>query len=99
MWEVPAEDLLQAGVGLLPLVVLGRPPTGSTRAQSLPAQVERIADRVGGKPRAELGKLMTATYMLASMHVAPSLAREVINHVLNMRDLPGYQFLLREGAI
>jgi hypothetical protein len=99
VWELPADDLLRAGVGLLPLAVLGKPPAGATREQALPGQVERIADRVGREARGELAKLMTATYILASIHVEPAVAREVINHVLDMKDLPGYQFLLKEGAI
>jgi hypothetical protein len=99
VWEIPAENLLRAGVGLLPLAVLGKPPAGKTREQALPEQVGRIADRVGHEAKDEVGKLMTATYILASMHVEPAVAREVINHVLNMKELPGYQLILEEGAV
>ena len=83
----------------MPLAVLGRPPAGATREQALPGQVGRIADRVEREARPELGKLMTATYILASMYVEPVVAREVINHVLNMKELPGYKLILEEGAI
>jgi hypothetical protein len=99
MWEVPADELLRAGVGLLPLAVVGKPPSGTTRVQALPSQVERIVDRVERDAKPEIGKLMTATYILASMHVEPTVAREVINHVLNMKELPGYKLILEEGAI
>lgn len=99
MWEVPADDLSRAGVGLLPLAVVGKPPGGTTREQALPGQVERIADRAERDAKPEIGKLMTATYILASMHVEPAVAREVINHVLNMKELPGYKLILEEGAI
>ena len=99
MWEVPADDLLRAGVGLLPLAVIGKPPGGTTREQALPDQVEQIVDRVGREAKPEIGKPMTATYILASMHVEPTVAREVINHVLNMKELPGYKLILEEGAI
>lgn len=99
MWEVPANDLLRAGVGLLPLAVVGKPPGGTTREKALPSQVEQIVDRVKRDAKPEIGKLMTATYILASMHVEPTVAREVINHVLNMKELPGYKLILEEGAI
>jgi hypothetical protein len=32
------------------------------------------------------------------MHVESVVAREVINHMVNMKDFPGYQFILDEGA-
>jgi len=99
MWEMPAEDLLAAGVGLIPLAVVGKPPSGTTREQALPGQVERIVDRVKQDAKPEIDKLMTATYILASMHVEPTVAREVINHVLKMSELPGYKLILEEGAI
>src|SRR5262245_51916340 len=31
-WELPAEDMLKAGVGFLPLAVLGKPAAGQNRA-------------------------------------------------------------------
>jgi hypothetical protein len=99
MWEIPADELLRAGVGLLPLAVLGKPPAGKTREQALPSQAERIVDRAEREAKPDLVKLMTATYILASMQIEPEVAREVINHVLDLRDSPGYKFLLREGAI
>ena len=43
VWEEPAERFLTAGVGLMPLAGLARPPAGMTREQALPEQVERMA--------------------------------------------------------
>ncbi|MFO0824903.1 MAG: hypothetical protein U0792_17585 [Gemmataceae bacterium] len=99
VWELPADDLLKAGVGLLPLAVLGTPPVGKTREQALPQQVERIAERVEKEAKPDLKKLMTATFILASMHIEPAVAQEVIDRVLNLKDSPGYQFVLKEGAV
>jgi hypothetical protein len=99
MWEIPADDLLKAGVGLLPLAVLGTPPAGKTREQALPQQVERIAERVEKEAKPDFKKLMAATFILASMHIEPTVAREVIDRVLNLKDSPGYQYILKEGAI
>jgi hypothetical protein len=46
MWELPSEELLRGGFGLLPLTVIGKPPVGMTRQQALPGHVESIVDRV-----------------------------------------------------
>lgn len=99
VWELPANELLRAGLGLAPLAVLGTPPSGQSRRQAFPSIVERIADQAKGEPEAESAKLMTATFILSSMHVEPSVAREVINKVLNMKDFPAYQLILEEGAV
>jgi hypothetical protein len=61
--------------------------------------VGRIADRVEREAKPEFGKLMAATYILSSMHIEPAVAREVIDRVLNLRDTPGVQLFLKEGAI
>ncbi|MBX9622712.1 MAG: hypothetical protein K2X82_02760 [Gemmataceae bacterium] len=99
LWEVPSEELLRGGVGLTPLAVLGKPPPGTTRAKALAGQLGRIADRAEQEAPADAAKLMAATYVLASVHVEPAAAWEVMTTVLNMRDFPGYQFLLNEGAV
>ena len=99
IWETPADVLLRGGVGLLPLAVLGKPAAGLSRQEALPSQIERITDRVEREAKGDRDTLMAATFILASIHVAPAAAREVINHVLNMKDLPGYQFLVKESEI
>jgi hypothetical protein len=99
VWELPAEQFLQGGVSLMPLAVLGRPAGGLTRSQALPAQIQTLIDRAQEEAEDELGELLTATVILASIHHEPAAAREVIRHVLNMRELPGYKFILNEGAI
>lgn len=98
LWESPVQHD-DRGIGVLPLVVLGKPPPGTTREQAFPEQIERIAERIAGEDRETIGKLMTATYLLATMHIEPAMAREVINRVLDMKELPGYKFLLNEGAV
>ena len=98
-WELDAEDFLRGGVGLMPLAVLGRPPIGQTRLQALPTQVERIHARALQEAPAEAGVLLTAAYILATMHVNVTIAKSIFTMVTAMRDLPGYQLILEEGAI
>jgi hypothetical protein len=98
-WELPSEQLLGAGVGLLPLAVLGQPPKGLTRTQALPAVVERIAERAEREAGAEAGTLLTAAYVLSAMHVPPATARTVFNKVIAMQESGTYQLILEEGAV
>jgi hypothetical protein len=98
-WELPAEEMLRAGVGFLPLAVLGKPPQGKTREQALPEIVERIAERAEREAKPEAGKLLTSAYILSSMHVAPEVARVIFNKVIAMQESGTYQLILEEGAV
>ena len=98
-WELPVADLLTAGIGFLPLAVLGKPPPGQTRAQALPAIAKRIADRAEHEAGADAERLLVAAYILSAMHVPPAVGRGIFNKVIAMKDSPGYQFILEEGAI
>jgi hypothetical protein len=98
-WELPVADLLNAGIGFLPLAVLGKPPPGQTRAQALPAIAKRIADRAEREAKADAKRLYLAAYILSGMHVQPAVARDIFNKVIAMKESGTYQLILEEGAI
>jgi len=99
-WELPAEEMLKAGIGFLPLAVLGKPPTGQTREQALEGIARRIAERVNREAQDEAGVIFTSSYILATMHVDAKFARNIFNKVTAMLStLPGYQLILDEGAV
>lgn len=98
-WELPAEDMLKAGVGFLPLAVLGKPPAGKTREQELPRIADQIAERVERESKTDVGILLTSAYILASMHVDGTIARNIFNKVRGMKMTETYQFILEEGAV
>jgi hypothetical protein len=91
--------MLKAGVGFLPLAVLGKPPPGKTREQVLPEVVERIVERAEREAKPDAGKLLTSAYILSSMHVAPAVARVIFNKVIAMQESGTYQLILEEGAV
>ena len=99
VWELPAEDLLNAGVGLLPLAVLGKPPPSQTRAQALEGIAARIGERVKREAEGAAGVILTAATILAAMHVPPAFVKEVFSKMLDMRELEGYRFIMNEGAV
>lgn len=98
-WELPAEDMLEAGVGFLPLAVLGKPPAGKSRAQALEGIVERIAERASREAKPDVGKILTATYVLSTMHVPLELAQGIFNKMIAMQELEGYKAIMNEGAV
>ena len=100
VWELNAEALLRGGVGLMPLAVLGRPPDGQTRLQALPAQVERMRARARRERPAEAGVILSAAFILATMHVGASVAESIFSKVCAMddSDFPGVAFLEERGA-
>ncbi|AMV23471.1 hypothetical protein VT84_03615 [Gemmata sp. SH-PL17] len=98
-WELPAEDLLKAGVGFLPLAVLGKPPPGKSREQALRGVVEQIAARAEREAKSDAGMLLTASYILCAMHIAPEFARGIFNKVIAMQESGTYQLILEEGAV
>lgn len=98
-WELSSEAMLTAGIGFLPLAVLGKPPPGQTREQALPAIARRIADRAEHEATADARQLLLSAYILSGMHVAPAVARAIFNKVIAMKESGTYQLILEEGAI
>jgi hypothetical protein len=99
VWEQPAELFLSAGVGMLPLAVLARPPAGMTREQALPEQVRRMAERAEAEAEGEAADLMMSAYILAGMHPRSGSTQAIFRRVLQMRDSWTYQLILEEGAV
>lgn len=98
-WEIPAEDMMRAGVGFLPLAVLGKPPAGRTREQAIPELVERIAERAKREANEEEGTLLTTAFLLATMHVDSAVAKSIFERVKAMEESTGYQLILEQGAV
>jgi hypothetical protein len=93
MWEVPAEDLLRAGVGLLPLAVIGKPPAGKTRAQALPEQAHTIIDRAKDEAGPLAPEVITSALILAGMHHDPDLVRTIFQGATGMIESSTYELL------
>lgn len=80
-WELSSEAMLNAGLGFLPLAVLGKPPPGQTRLQALPAIAKRIADRAEQEAKAD----------------AERLARRGLHSVRDARSARGGTGYLQQG--
>src|SRR5262249_39994046 len=93
LWEIPADDLLRAGVGLLPLAVLGKSSAGKTRAEALPEQVEQIVHRARTEAGQQAPKVVTAAFILAGMHASPDVIRAVFQGVLTMIESSAFRVI------
>ncbi len=99
VWESPADLWLNAGLGLMPLAVLGKAPAGTTREKYLPKVVGQIADRAARDFPAEASELLMSAFLLAGMHNDRTIIRAIFRGVLTMRDNVAYQMILEEGAV
>ena len=87
VWETPAEELLRAGPGLLPLAVLGRMPAGRTRAQGIPEVIERVADEAfRSLPADRAARVLASAVILAGMHVTRDQIRAASVRLTAMID-------------
>ena len=94
LWELPADQLLAGGVGLLPLALLT-----DDAAPRLPQIVSRIADRFAADavPQSTRDLLWTCGFILMGLRYDDSVAVPLLQGVRNMRESTTYQAILREG--
>lgn len=94
VWEQPAEDLLNAGLGVLPLAPLGAHEPGQ-----LPEILDRLDERFaaeGASPSA-VGDLWAATSLLMGVRYDRDVITALIQKVRRMRESVTYQLILEEG--
>ena len=94
LWELPADQLLAGGVGLLPLALLT-----DDAAPWLPQIVSRIAARFAADavPQSTRDLLWTCGFILMGLRYDDSVAVPLLQGVRNMRESTTYQAILREG--
>ncbi|HZU34828.1 MAG TPA: hypothetical protein VFA18_02905 [Gemmataceae bacterium] len=98
LWERPAEELLRADLGVVPLAVLGRLPENLSLEDGLTAVVRRLAERIhkeAGPDRAQ--KLVTDAYLLLGLRLRRDAAARIFRGVRAMQDSDTYLAILDEG--
>lgn len=91
-WELPVENLLNAGLGVLPLA-----PIAETRKEALPGVVRRMEQRLDHQP--EAGTLWTAASVLMGLRYEEAFIDRLLAGVRNMKESVTYQAIIREGVI
>jgi hypothetical protein len=93
VWELPAEEFLRGGLGLLPLAVLARPPSGQSRAEALPSQAERIIARARAEAGQRASEVVTAAFILGGMHASPDVIRKIFEGAITMIESSAFQVI------
>ena len=98
IWERPAEQLLNADIGALPLAVLGQLPAGVELEAGLSGVIGQVIDRVQREAAPEqLRRLLTSAYLLTGLRVPRETARHLFQGVRGMQDSDTYLAIIDEG--
>ncbi|MBC8141125.1 MAG: hypothetical protein H7Y38_06760 [Armatimonadetes bacterium] len=101
VYNIPTEELLSAGLSVVPLA-----PLGAFKVKpeaELPYIIERMAARFKSEAtdEDELRKLWGASWLLVSTRHSPELAERLVRgamkSMLTMEDLPLYSYLTKKG--
>jgi predicted transposase YdaD len=96
VWELSAEELLQGGLGAVPLALLTDEAEGH-----LPKMVERVDDRIRAESVDEPTRrmLMTSAFLLLGMRYNDDAVKLVFSGVddMTLEESSTYQMILRKG--
>ena len=93
MWEIPAEQFAEGGLGLLPLA-----PVAQIAETEVPSLIRKMDSRLLAEtPSGEYAKLWTATYLMMVLRYEEAIIDVLLQGVRNMRESVTYQAILREG--
>jgi hypothetical protein len=98
LWERPAEELLQADLGVTPLAVLGRLPEGLSLEDGLAAVAQRVVERLLREaPPEQRKRLLTDAFLLTGLRVRRDVAARIFRGVHLMQESDTYLMILDEG--
>jgi len=97
LWERPAEELLAADLGVVPLAMLGRLPEGLSLEEGLASVAQRMVERLKAEPANQRNKLLTDAYLLAGLRVRRDVAKKIFRGVWAMHDSDTFLAILDEG--
>ncbi|HEX5446385.1 MAG TPA: hypothetical protein VFW87_21335 [Pirellulales bacterium] len=98
LWELPAEELLNGDLAVVPLAVLGRLPEGETLEEGLAAVAKRVVERlIQEAPLDRAKRLLTDALLLTGLRVKREVAAEIFRGVRMMQESDTYLMILDEG--
>jgi hypothetical protein len=98
LWDRPAEELLAADLGVVPLAVLGRLPAGLSLEDGLTAVARRVVERLTQEaPPDRAKKLLTDAFLLTGLRVRRDVAARIFRGVRAMQESDTYLAILDEG--
>ena len=98
LWERPAEDLLRADLGVVPLAMLGRLPENLALEEGLAVIAQRLVERVTREAPADRArKLLTDAFLLTGLRLRRDAAARIFRGVRAMHESDTFQAILDEG--
>jgi hypothetical protein len=98
LWERPAEELLRADLGIVPLAMLGRLPESLALEDGLSVIAQRLAERITQEaPPDRAQKLLTDAYLLTGLRLRRDAAARIFRGVRAMQESDTYLAILDEG--
>ena len=98
LWERPAEELLAADLGVVPLAVLGRLPKDLSLEDGLSAVAQRLEARLTTEaPPDRAKKLLTEALLLTGLRVRRDAAARIFRGMRVMQESDTYLMILEEG--
>ena len=98
LWERPADELLAADLGVVPLAMLGRLPENLSLEDGLTVIAQRVGERVNKEAPADRArKLVTDAYLLTGLRLRRDAAARVFRGVRAMQESDTYLAILDEG--
>jgi predicted transposase YdaD len=91
-WEIPAEEWLSGGFGLVPLA-----PLGDVVEAELPALVAHMKLRIDREAPRRARELWSAAYILMGLRYERPLIETLLRGIANMKESVTYQAILEEG--
>src|SRR5207237_2707617 len=87
VWQVPAEQWLTGGLGLVPLA-----PLGDVRPAELPAVIAQMKQRLDREaPPSQTAELWSAAYILMGLRYEADLIQRLLRGVVTMKESVTYQ--------
>lgn len=99
VWEIPSEELLLGGVGMLPLAVLGKAASGRSRGDELPMVVSEIVQQAQQDAQPLASKIVTAAFILAGMHHTPELVQLAFQGAMDMIESSTFELVQQLGYV
>jgi hypothetical protein len=98
LWERPANDLLNADLGVAPLAMLGQLPADVSLEDGLAAVAQRLVKRIVKEAAGDSAKkLLTDALLLTGLRVRRDAAAKIFRGVRAMEESDTYLMIIDEG--
>jgi len=95
IWTIPAEELFESGLGILPLAFLGK-----INPDKLPSLVDRAQKRIAAELEpGQIGEFWTSIDILMGLRYKRSFVENLLKGVRAMKESVTYQAIVEEGYI